>query len=186
MRAKTATFSSVLILVLFALWLSACGKAATPTLTPPTPTAAPNIQSTVPAAFPSPTAPTQRPLPATPTPMSEPRPTTSVPISTLTLPTAPPTQSGQGMVPLPPHRFVGTAKIAGADAPDGTEVIARVDTATFPTTTTGGIYRVDVRQPEGGSFAGKTVTFTIKGSAAPQTGIWELGGVSEVNLSVGG
>lgn len=163
--------SSAILFVSLVLLLSACGRGATATPTRPAATATPSIQSTV------------RPSPAAATPTPLPLQTTPQPIST-SQPTANPTiVSNQGL--LPPHRFVGTVVINGASAADDTVVTAIVDGAEVSKTTTiGGYYRIDVSQPQGQSFSGKTISFTVRGSAAPQTGLWEFGGVSEVNLAV--
>jgi hypothetical protein len=165
----------VILLVSLVVSLSACGGGAASTPTRPAATVTPSIQSTVqvtPASQ------------ATATPM--PQPTTSQPASTSQpMPTPNPTiVPSQGL--LPPHRFFGTGMLDGTSVADGTVVTALIDGAEVArTTTSGGRYRIDVIQPQGKSFDGKTVNFTLKDRQAAQTGRFGIGEVSEVNLTVG-
>ena len=86
--------------------------------------------------------------------------------------------------PAPPHVFVGSATQGDVPAADGTEVTAWIDGIQVGTgTVTGDQYKVQVIQPEGQFFDGKTVTFQVAGLDVPETAIWEVGGATEVNLS---
>jgi len=51
------------------------------------------------------------------------------------------------------------------------------------TTVTQGEYVLNAAQPSGQSFAGKTVTFTIGDKNASQTGTWQQGGATILDLS---
>ena len=90
---------------------------------------------------------------------------------------------------LPPHRFYGTVKVLGAAPAAGTAVTAWIDAAKVAETTTSdalGSYRLDVEQPEGKAYTGKTVNFqvgTIAGPAGSAT--WEQGAVTLLNLAAG-
>jgi len=92
---------------------------------------------------------------------------------------------------VPPHRFYGSAMVNGVAAADGSEVIATV-VGTTPLqafkalTTAGSNYVVTVNQPDGQSFAGKTVTFTVRAVPATQTAIWEFGGSNPLDLTASG
>lgn len=84
----------------------------------------------------------------------------------------------------PPHRFFGAASIDGATPPDGTVVTVTIDGEVIAETTTSrGNYAINVVQPSGVSFTGKTVTFTVGGFAARQEPAWVLGEVTILNLS---
>ena len=84
----------------------------------------------------------------------------------------------------PAHRFGGSVTLDGAAAKDGTKVGAVVDGKEVASaTTTGGNYRLDVAPPEGTSFAGKTVSFTVGGFPARETATWEQGGANILNLT---
>ena len=83
-----------------------------------------------------------------------------------------------------PHAFLGSATVNGSPAANGTVVAALVDGQQVAAkSVTGGTYPVLLVEPSGGSFDGKTVTFTIGGIAAAQTFIWEQGEVTELNLT---
>ena len=87
---------------------------------------------------------------------------------------------------VPPHVFVGTATLDGAAAADGATVVAIVAGADAATATVaGGSYTIVVDQGDS-SFAGETVSFTIDGNAADETGTWAQGGGDELNLTATG
>src|SRR3990172_6646184 len=88
---------------------------------------------------------------------------------------------------VPPHRFYGTAKKDGAPVPAGTVVSAWIDNEKVgETTSTGtpslGFYRLDVEQPAGKSFAGKTVVFKVADLTVLKAAAWEQGGLSNIDL----
>src|SRR3989304_2363592 len=91
---------------------------------------------------------------------------------------------------LPPHRFYGTVKVLGAAPAAGTAVTAGVEGAKGAENTPPdalGTYRLDVEQPEGKAYTGKTVNFqvgTIAGPAGSAT--WEQGAVTLLNLAAEG
>ena len=86
--------------------------------------------------------------------------------------------------PALPHRFFGTAMVDSTSVADGTIVTAVLDgEKVAEATTRGGSYRLDVIQPQGRSYTGKTVTFVVRGSAAAQTARWALGGVTHLDLT---
>jgi len=86
-----------------------------------------------------------------------------------------------------PHRFAGSAMVDGTAVADGTQVVATVvgttPLQTFTATTTGGNYVVTVTQPEGQTFAGRNVTFTVRGFTATQVAVWSAGDNTTLNLS---
>ena len=149
------------------------------------------------APTPAPTPPataTPRPVPTptpTPTPVPTPVPTaipTPVPTST-PAPTPLPTPA-----PLPerdnrelPHVFVGTVTINGRPAPDGTEVTVWVKEYDGPVgagATSGGNYFVLASQHGDSSFRGKTLIFKVNGQETGETGIWERGSATELDISL--
>jgi hypothetical protein len=78
---------------------------------------------------------------------------------------------------------VGTAKIDGVSAPNGTSVTAWVDGQQVASTTvSGGTYTFSVDQG-GQSFAGKQVYFKVGGNDAAQGATWTFGGGDELNLT---
>jgi hypothetical protein len=85
----------------------------------------------------------------------------------------------------PPHRFGGTAALDGKAVAAGVKVSAVIDGKEVATaaTTTGGNYIIDVVQPQGASFTGKTVSFTVGGATATPTATWTLGGATVLNLA---
>jgi len=85
--------------------------------------------------------------------------------------------------PERPHRFGGTATLHGKAVAAGVAVAAWVDGKSVATNTAGGTYIIDVAHPEGASYAGKTVAFTVAGFPATQTATWTLGGATVLNLS---
>ena len=172
---SVVVLSLVIPIVCLVLLLSACGRASTATPTQPAATATPSIQSTV-RAVPSPT-PAVIQLP--PTGTLQPVPT-SQPAATLN----PTIEASQGR--LPPHRFVGTVVVDGKSVADGTRVTALIDGAEVARTTSiGGYYRIDVLQPQGQSFDGRTVRFSVQDRPAERTGTFIMGELTELNLTVG-
>jgi hypothetical protein len=83
-----------------------------------------------------------------------------------------------------PHAFLGSATINGSPVADGTVVAALVDgRQVAANAVSGGSYPVLLVEPDGDSFAGKIVTFTIGGFPAAETAFWIQGEVTELNLS---
>ena len=83
-----------------------------------------------------------------------------------------------------PHAFLGSATINGSPAADGTVVAALVDGRQIAAkSVSDGSYPVLLVEPDGDSFSGKTVTFTIGGFAASETAFWIQGEVTELNLN---
>jgi hypothetical protein len=123
----------------------------------------------------------------TPTPTSEP---TSTPQPTPT-PTPQPTPT-LGPVALPavdtrtiPHVFVGSVRVDGQVAADGTEVSAWVSDYTSAVgegNVSDGSYVMNVSQYGSASFAGKTLTFKISDADTGQTYTWEKGGATVLDL----
>src|SRR5579884_3153643 len=92
---------------------------------------------------------------------------------------------------LPPHRFFGKVTLNGGPPPVGTRVEAFIAGKLCGSgqTTTGGTYVVDVdnatRTPGCGT-RGATITFTIAGLTAAQTGTFRDGGFEQLDLSASG
>ena len=83
-----------------------------------------------------------------------------------------------------PHAFLGSATINGSPVADGTVVAALVDgRQVVAKSVSGGSYPVLLVEPDGDSFVGKVVTFTIGGFPAAETAFWIQGEVTELNLS---
>ena len=92
----------------------------------------------------------------------------------------------QAQPPRPPV-FGGTATLDGALAPDGTTVIALIDSAEVAATTVeNGAYAFTIPQPPGESFSGKTVSFLIGGVTAAEAGTWQADGGGELDLTATG
>ena len=125
-------------------------------------------------------------------PTATPIPTPTVTPSPTATPTPRPTVTPSSALPrLPtlPHRFGGAVTIDGGFAPDGIRVSAVVDGKEVASTTTrGSLYRLDVFQPEGVPFTGRSVTLTVtfKGVTVAQTAEWEPGGGTILDLAVSG
>ncbi len=84
------------------------------------------------------------------------------------------------------HRFYGTATLDGTAVSIGSAVAATVGGDTYSTTTTdaAGTYVITVASSDiTKSYAGQTVSFTVRGYAATQTATWEVGGVTNLNLT---
>ncbi len=70
----------------------------------------------------------------------------------------------------------GAATIDGVRAADGTEVTAIIDGQVVSrTTVSSGSYNMNIVQPSGANYWGKTVTFTVGGARAQQATVWEAG-----------
>ena len=91
--------------------------------------------------------------------------------------------------PAPPCRIHGTAQIDGVNVAVGTVITATIDgdtyTATTPSAYGASTYLVSITQPDGKSYAGKTVTFKIGADTALETATWEQGGNLVLNLTKG-
>jgi hypothetical protein len=91
--------------------------------------------------------------------------------------------------PTPPNRFFGTVTIGGQPAAQGARVEARVGNNVCGTGTVGpgGTYQVDVAsattQPGCGTD-GATVSFSVDGRPASQTGTFQTGAFTQLNLTV--
>lgn len=84
-----------------------------------------------------------------------------------------------------PSDYSGTVTIAGALAPDGTRVQAKIDTyASETVTTTGGKYSFLIVGPLSAAFEGKTVTFWVNGIRANETDTFVSGASKTLNLTV--
>jgi hypothetical protein len=102
---------------------------------------------------------------------------------------ATPTPTGGG--PTPPNRFYGTATLAGQPAPSGAPVVALIrgqncGTGTVISAGTISTYTVDVASDftvRGCGRDGDTVTFTIAGAPATQTGTFQTGAFTQLNLT---
>jgi len=84
--------------------------------------------------------------------------------------------------PALPHAFYGSAKINGADAPEGSRISATVDSGDIiptqnPVTTAGGSYGINspLLLVQGNGLSG-TITFYVNGVEAEETAIFEVGG----------
>ena len=87
--------------------------------------------------------------------------------------------------PAMPHQFVGTVKINGTTAPDGTVVAATIDGVKSVTAiVAGGNYALKIRNAHGFSPAGKTIKFTVGGQIANESQLFEAGGGTALNLTV--
>ena len=85
-----------------------------------------------------------------------------------------------------PHQFVGTVKINGTAAPDGTIVAATIDGVQSVTAiVAGGDYQLKIRNAHGlPSPVGKTIKFTVDGQNAKESQLFQAGGGTELNLTV--
>jgi len=133
------------------------------TATPPTQTSSPTATPAAPALTPTPT------LASTPTPTPA--------------PTVPPLTSL-------PCRFHGTVELNSAPVANGTVITATIAGDTYQVTTPSiygaATYRLQIVPPAGKTYAsGTVITFKIGDRVAEQTGTWEIGGNTELNLSAG-
>ena len=84
----------------------------------------------------------------------------------------------------PPHRFYGTVRIDGKPPPDGTTVSAVTQgLAISGVTTVEGRYVLDVF-PLGTRPVGMQITFRIANLPTEQTAVWEMGELTNLDLSV--
>ena len=116
---------------------------------------------------------------------TKPTPTpTPTPPSVLTPTSTPPAAPH---APPPVCNFYGSLQVGGADAPVGTAVSAWIEDAKAAeaTTTSVGSYVIKVVQPEGETYAGKTVAFRIDDRATGIASTGEAGENRNVPLSVG-
>jgi len=88
--------------------------------------------------------------------------------------------------PEMPHQFVGTVKINGTTAPDGTVVVATIDGVKSVTAIVkGGNYQLKIRNAHGlPSPAGKTIKFLVDGQIANESQLFQAGGGTALNLTV--
>ena len=88
--------------------------------------------------------------------------------------------------PAMPHQFVGTVKINGTTAPDGTVVTATIDGVEAATAiVTGGNYQLKILNSYGlPDPIGKTIKFTVGGQIANESQLFQAGGGTELNLTV--
>ena len=88
--------------------------------------------------------------------------------------------------PAMPHQFVGTVKINGTTAPDGTVVAAMIDGVEAATAiVTGGNYYLTIRNAQGlPDPIGKTIKFTVGGQIANESQLFEAGAGTALNLTV--
>jgi len=84
-----------------------------------------------------------------------------------------------------PHAFLGSATVNGSPAPNGASVAAFIDGEQVGAVSVvdGGYPTLLIAQPEGVSFAGKRVFFTIGGLPAAETAVWEQGLSTILNLT---
>ena len=139
----------------------------------------------VPGLKPSTQVPTQLPSKPTPTPIVRkfsqatvvhPQGPTSAPIISPTITPAPTATLQPTATAIPEY----SCQIAT----DATLITAWIDGRQVATDRVAeGKYALLLEQPEGGVFAGKRVTFDIKGHAADQFAIWAIGGSDELDLS---
>lgn len=90
--------------------------------------------------------------------------------------------------PLPPSRFYGTVQLDNMPVPDGTVITATIAGDTYTTTTPAvygsSTYALRLEPPRGKSYnEGTQVTFTIGTYTADQTGSWEMGGNTPLDIS---
>ena len=91
-----------------------------------------------------------------------------------------------------PYSVFGQVLINGVAAPVGVPVNALIGGVQYATTTTiaGGLYALDIPGDQAGTpeieggVAGQTVNFSVKGVVVPQTGTWQSGVQSEINLTL--
>ena len=86
-----------------------------------------------------------------------------------------------------PHVFAGSVTINGAPAPDGADVTVGVKEYDGPvgaSIASGGNYSVLVHQHGTTSFGGKTLIFKVNGQDTGETGSWERGGATVLDISL--
>ena len=171
---RTGPYGILILVVLLALMLSACGGDA------PTPVA-PDTSAAV--AQPSPTS--------TPAPTATPKPPPAATAAPTEAPTAAPTStSSPANTPVPTVAPTATPRPAPTPttAPTATAVPAVAPTATpapVPQAAAfDGVYVLEVKQPDGGHFAGKEVSFKLGELDAPEKATWTQGAVDQLDLTV--
>ncbi len=162
MRKSATTLVAVLVVIVTLLAIG-CGSDESPTPTPtPAPTQAPTA---TPQATPVPTvAPTPAPTP---------------------VPTAAPTLNPSRKMP---SRFYGEVSLDSAGVPDGTIISVVIEGNTYEATTPAegydaSWYAIVISEPVGQSYEGKTVSFRIGDNDAAQTGKWNVGGNTRIDLT---
>jgi hypothetical protein len=91
--------------------------------------------------------------------------------------------------PVPPHIITGNATLNGQPAPDGTLVTAWIDGVAVPGASVAvkgppaGKFTLQVIQPDGGAYAGKSIKFKVGGSDATQAQNWAQGDATILNLT---
>lgn len=98
----------------------------------------------------------------------------------LVLPAAPAQSAGE---PAIPHEFYGYVYVGGSLAAAGTKVEAYVGGAKAAETTVTASHSYGLQVP---GTTGATVTFRVGGVLANQSLPWEMGGITELNLTVSG
>ncbi len=86
-----------------------------------------------------------------------------------------------------PHVFVGAVTIDGAPAPNGSDVtvwLAQFDAPVGVAIVSDGKYSVLANQHGSESFVGQTLIFKINGQNSGETGVWERGGATVLDLSL--
>ncbi len=95
------------------------------------------------------------------------------------------TAGAQDAPPSQPSSFYGTVKVNGANVPDGTQLTALINgtqQASAATQTYQGESVYSIAVPNGNN--GDTITFQVGGVDADQTGTWQLGASTVLNLTV--
>ena len=84
----------------------------------------------------------------------------------------------------PTHVFAGRAFVDGNPPPDGTTITAWIDGHEVgKSRLRGGNYTVFVEQPQGRSYAGRTVTYRVGEVQTGERRDWQRGGSTVVNLN---
>jgi hypothetical protein len=82
---------------------------------------------------------------------------------------------------VPPHIFIGTVTVNGLNAPAGTTVTAMIGEETKGTAVVGANGQYGPLQVAAGT--GAEITFMVDALTAAETGTWEQGGGTSLNLS---
>ncbi|MCH7621942.1 MAG: hypothetical protein IH870_08600 [Chloroflexi bacterium] len=83
-----------------------------------------------------------------------------------------------------PHVFAGTVRVDGVIAPDGIVVTARIDGLLAAVAVLkDGSYTLVVEPPQGVSYIGKKVIFSVGECQASPTAIWQTARVDRVDLT---
>jgi hypothetical protein len=119
-------------------------------------------------------------------PTREPTETPLTPTLAVPAPVGVPVPAADG--PVFPHLFVGTAKLNGLPAPDGTVVTAWVDGLSEPlaeSVISSSEFAILVHQYGTGPLEGETVVFKLDGAVADNSGTWTSGGSDVLDLDAG-